>query len=185
MFSTGTAFSLVSEATQERKQEREAQRQGASLYNYMNADQQQKAQLTVDHQGIYRNSQGLAVTGTFLYVVLEDYRIIHVPDCRNENDISYRHSCLANGKKVLAAGKITLTEGRLIMVSNESGHYKPTGEKMCPMLSVFIRDSQNPDLIFQDHTDAGTGYAYEYFARELLLGNRQAIKKFQQINPKS
>lgn len=159
-----TTFSLVPEAKLEKKQERSVQGNGESLYNYMSKNQQDSARLIPSETGIYHEPQGNLVTGQFLYVVLSDLSIIHVPEHARINDRRYLHSSLANGKKVRAAGKIQLEEGKLILISNESGHYKPTACQMATILEWFVRQSNNPDLIFQDHTHAKEGFAYEYNA---------------------
>jgi filamentous hemagglutinin len=37
------------------------------------------------------------------------------------------HIDLAGGKPVLAAGEVTIVNGRLVELNNKSGHYQPSG----------------------------------------------------------
>jgi hypothetical protein len=188
MFSTSAAmlFSLTEYAKDERRIEREHQAKGETFFNYMNDTEQKQAALTVDDNGIYHNANGHPANGRFLYVVLADNRIIHVPDCRREDGVLYRHSCLANGKKIRGAGKLILENGKLISVSNESGHYKPIGKNMSPVLKdIFIPLSKNPNLIFEDHTEAAKGIAYQYNAQNFAYRNDPLFLCIKEVNAAS
>lgn len=173
--SSGSLFPLINEAKVERKQERVSQASGGTSYHYMNEAEQENARLQVDSTGLYRNKDGQPVTGTFLFVVLENGDIIHAPETTPEGR-RYRHSALANGKKVRAAGKLCLENGKLMVISNESGHYKPAGEKLYEILQVFIRNSKNPQLIFEDHSQAASGFAYQYSAQGFVNNERNILE---------
>ncbi|WP_019215923.1 hypothetical protein [Legionella tunisiensis] len=173
--SLGALFPLVKTAKVERKQERTSQAQGGTSYHYMNEAEQKEALLQVDSKGLYRNKDGQPVTGTFLFVVLENGDIIHAPETTAEGP-RYRHSALANGKKVRAAGMLYLKNGQLMAISNESGHYKPAGEKLYEILQVFISESKNPQLIFEDHTQAAFGFVYQYAAQNFINNERNILK---------
>lgn len=47
------------------------------------------------------------------------------------------HSTLAGGLPVAAAGELTVTDGKLVFISNRSGHYEPTGSFTDQVLTIF------------------------------------------------
>lgn len=51
-------------------------------------------------------------------------------------DLEKNHSHLANGKKVLAAGTLVFREGKLVEMTNNSGHYRPTDEEMLAIIQA-------------------------------------------------
>lgn len=180
---SGPLFPLVNEAIPERKQERTSQDLGGTSYHYMTAAEQSDARLEVDAAGLYRNKDGQPVTGVFLFVVLENGDIIHAPESTAQG-LQYRHSALANGKKVRLAGNLYLENGRLMEISNESGHYKPASDKLFEILQIFIKNSKNPQLIFEDHTQAASGFAYQYSAQS-FINNEKTILKEIPVNQSS
>ncbi|KTD41212.1 hypothetical protein [Legionella parisiensis] len=112
--------------------------------------------------GFY-NVKNELLNGLFLYVVLSNEQIIYV-----EDNGKFFHSALANGKKVLAAGKLELEEGVLIKISNESGHYMPTDEEMRYMLSKFLSLSQNANLVYESHCRAIEGVIQQLQVSDFL-----------------
>jgi hypothetical protein len=105
---------------------------------------------------------------------LPNEQIIYV-----EDNGQFFHSALANGKKVLAAGKIELKEGRLIKVSNESGHYMPTDEEMRYMLSKFHSLSQNANLVYESHCRALEGIIQQHLVSDFLKNTPSIIKEVE------
>lgn len=64
------------------------------------------------------------------YIITKDYKLV----------LGISHSYLAKGEDVLAVGMIRLnSEGTIIEVSNESGHYKPTDEESCRAIKLIER----------------------------------------------
>ncbi|MBF0312682.1 MAG: hypothetical protein HQK52_04660 [Oligoflexia bacterium] len=43
---------------------------------------------------------------------------------------SFHHSSILGGKPVLSAGMITIVQGKIVKITNESGHYKPTNDQL-------------------------------------------------------
>lgn len=54
-----------------------------------------------------------------------------------------RHSQLANGRAVISAGMLQYSNGKLIWVSNESGHYSPSIDRVEYMLA-FLKTKNEP-----------------------------------------
>jgi len=54
--------------------------------------------------------------------------------CKNlkNPETSIKHTQIAEGDKVYAAGKFEYRDGRMIWVSNSSGHYTPPDERLAP-----------------------------------------------------
>lgn len=56
-------------------------------------------------------------------------------------DPNLHHSSLANGKKVLAVGTLVFENGVLTIVTNNSGHYRPTDEEMLAFIKALYKAS--------------------------------------------
>jgi hypothetical protein len=56
----------------------------------------------------------------------------YVADHRNNKDArgTFAHSAYAAGKPILCAGEIAIADGQVVAVTNSSGHYRPTVEKL-------------------------------------------------------
>ena len=51
--------------------------------------------------------------------------------------VGRKHSWLSKGEDVLAAGEIKYNNGKLVEISNASGHYLPTIEETSNFLKIF------------------------------------------------
>ncbi len=82
------------------------------------------------------------------------------------------HSYLVAGLPVVAAGTMDFSNGRLIAVSNNSGHYKPSFKQMIQILPDIYEISCNEDLVFQDYSlftqDKATTKFINYNVKRLL-----------------
>ena len=72
----------------------------------------------------------------FLYVLTEGGSI-HC--CSSTDDRGLHHSSLVAGAHVAAAGQITVCNGCLLTLSNESGHYAPPPSTLRTMIGVLAR----------------------------------------------
>jgi len=72
---------------------------------------------------IIPNDRLPAVSGKFLYVVTEDGTLVVGRSRSGEQG----HIDLAGGRPVLAAGEVSLFQGRIKFIDNRSGHYQPSG----------------------------------------------------------
>jgi hypothetical protein len=66
--------------------------------------------------GMMHSPNGGIMDGAWNYII-DEY---------GELKIGYRHIFLANKKPVLAAGTVVVEEGKITMINNASGHYRPT-----------------------------------------------------------
>lgn len=114
--------------------------------HYANSDERLAFEITVEN-GLFYNKQHKLVHGAYLYILMPDNRLFACLDSHQRH-----HSHLSSGLEVKGAGVLFLLNGKLINVSNESGHYRPTQEEMLPALKWFQRKSKNDDLIFEDHS---------------------------------
>ncbi len=96
----------------------------------------------------YRDSQENVLHGAYMYVLLPNDRLYGL---ELGSSGKFFHSYLSSGSPVKAAGVIYCLNGRIITVSNESGHYKPTYDEMLPALLSFQTQSPTP-LVFEDHS---------------------------------
>ena len=58
--------------------------------------------------------------------VIDEYGCLYSSNEIFDKRYSFNHSTLNAGKEVLCAGTLKVAQGRLTMLSNSSGHYKPT-----------------------------------------------------------
>ncbi|MBX3710268.1 MAG: hypothetical protein KF702_11090 [Gammaproteobacteria bacterium] len=122
--------------------------------------EEQRAHYIIDIQNgkMYsRSKQEFLVQSTILYVLASDYTLygIVVPSEKKR----FNHSFFLAGGPVRAAGFIhTNEEGAIKLISNESGHYKPTSADMLPALRFFLQQVQDlgaeklDNLKYEEHT---------------------------------
>ncbi|KTD19258.1 Uncharacterised protein [Legionella lansingensis] len=149
---------------QERKEQRELQtKYGVSDYLIPLA-----AELSCElscNNGVFSFPNGHKPDGMYLYVRTLKGKIFAA-----ELGGSIRHhSYLSNGKKVLSAGHFFFDHGKLILVSNESGHYTPTNEEMLSEIEFYYSISKNEDLIYEDHSNVPTSkQVHRYKAQDIV-----------------
>lgn len=111
-----------------------------------------------DETGKFYQRGGI-LHGSYLYVRLLNGDLFAYPMKSNEMG-NFHHSYLSEGHNVSSCGflnfaNITSTPkhiNRLMTVSNNSGHYRPTTEEMLADLAFFLSISKNLDLVFEDHS---------------------------------
>jgi hypothetical protein len=119
--------------------------------HYMTADEREAHRLFVDGDGKLRTARdgGLFDTGTSQTVWSGGGRAIFVMD---EHGNLYatvdqqigriHHSSLLAGEPVVGAGEIEVRNGRLVAMTDQSGHYQPTAE----MNDLVMQDLRNQGL---------------------------------------
>lgn len=149
------------------KEERQKQRQLQAQYEYsVYISETIKNWLCLVHhdKGAFTLPQGVVPHGKYIFVRMLTGEIY----IAKEDQISH-HSYLSNGKKVLSTGYMAFDEGRLYLVSNESGHYTPTNEEFWPELSFYYTIAQNDKLIYEDHSRVPKEkLIYQYQVKDLL-----------------
>lgn len=92
------------------------------------------------------DSEDCPLEGEYIYALLPDDRLYVAPLSKIRN-----HSHLIAGLPVKAVGHAYFKEGRLLTLSNNSGHYKPTPGNMIEGLKWFIENTEN-SFLFEDHS---------------------------------
>jgi len=124
----------------------EAIAQSIKCTRYFTLAQQNFHQLEFDHQKLYTANKGL-VNRDCIYSLLEDNRLIGCSIQSGQN-----HSYLSQGHNVKGAGILYVRQGKIVTISNESGHYKPTLDEMREALIWFLNVSEQSTLLFEDHS---------------------------------
>lgn len=97
--------------------------------------------------GIFRDQYGWPSNTSMLYVLFLNN---HLYACYPSTGL--HHSYLSMGFDVKAAGNMFFYQGKVITISNESGHYRPTFSEMQNGLKWFLIESQQPSILFEDHS---------------------------------
>lgn len=100
--------------------------------------------------GVFFDKPGKPADGKYNFIRALNGKI-YVSNILGKNHVR-NHSGLSNGKKVTSAGTMIFFEGKLEVISNESGHYKPTNEEMLVDIKHFLALSNNDQLIYEDHS---------------------------------
>ncbi len=108
-------------------------------FNYLNAAQRMQYLLLVKNNGLIFRYQDNAVfdTGTTwgnaarsaAYAMDTDERIFSIGDASGVG-VNWNHSSMLSGHAVICAGEISVSQGRLIKIDNNSGHYKPDSQNL-------------------------------------------------------
>jgi len=97
--------------------------------------------------GEFYDSNSYWLNGSYIYCLLKGGRLFAAP--MNEE---LHHSYLVAGLPVIAAGTMEFMTGKLISISNNSGHYKVSFKTMLKVLPQIYQMACNPNLFFQDHS---------------------------------
>ncbi|HHT0593287.1 TPA: hypothetical protein ACTXXA_002058 [Legionella anisa] len=113
---------------------------------------------------LYNYKNEVILDSRLLYVVDKNNNLYAVP-----SSYEWNHSWFFAGQPVKAAGFIeTDNTGEVFLISNESGHYKPTMLQMLPTLRYFsqqIKLSQSPaksTVVYESHDRAREGIILTY-----------------------
>lgn len=102
---------------------------------YLSQRLQDKYQVACS-EGLFKKINGKLMKGQFNFALLceENPRLL----CHK----SLHHSYLANGKKVFAMGSLTFKKGKLLEITNNSGHYTPLDEEMLAVIRALYTASE-------------------------------------------
>ncbi|MGD9591139.1 MAG: hypothetical protein AB7V32_01295 [Candidatus Berkiella sp.] len=114
---------------------------------YLTKESRKKYKVRIDN-GFFTDHEGLYLNGIYIYVLLPDYKLY----CARISE-NLQHSYFNRGHKVRGAGILYVENGRLINMSNESGHYKPTFDEMRGAISWFYQQLNGHHFLFEDHSD--------------------------------
>lgn len=103
--------------------------------------------------GVYMDNQ--RVHGTLLYVLTEDGKLLFGKR-NNPNDPNKRapHPTLVGGinPKVICAGMITFSKGKIVSVNNNSGHYKPNIKSMKEVDNYMKKLYEQHSIVFNNQS---------------------------------
>lgn len=131
---------------------------------YLNDEERKAYRVSFDEDGTFFVN-GKIAQGTYLYIRLVSGELYAYP-VMDKHKLNFHHSYLSEGREVSSAGYLyfdhlpsqfnPLNKGKLIAVSNESGHYMPTVVEMLSDLMFYLTVSKNLNLIFEDHSNIPT-----------------------------
>jgi len=108
-------------------------------FNYLNSGQRLQYLLMVKNNGqIFRYKDNAVFdTGTTwgdkplsaAYAMDTDERLFSIGDAKGVG-VNWNHSSMLSGHAVICAGEISVTQGRLMKIDNNSGHYKPDSQNL-------------------------------------------------------
>lgn len=115
---------------------------------------------------------------SLLYVICEDKKIY---SGRGAKYILHHSSFLAGGD-VLAAGKLMTSGGKVVFISNNSGHYRPSAQYLLQAIKHFHDlGVLSPDAIidFRHHGKLGLKEGLEVLKNDLLAQQNLAVHEGQ------
>ncbi|MGK2231227.1 MAG: hypothetical protein ACI92O_000385 [Colwellia sp.] len=92
------------------------------------------------HTGHYSSNAG---SGWAIYVLGFDDRFY----CGQHNTNKFHHSSFFSGAPVRAGGEIAINQGKIVGLTNKTGHYKARGVELNTVLNQFVQRGVNIDNI--------------------------------------
>ena len=89
-----------------------------------------KCLIVVTDGKIYRDGNLYSSTNGVTLYVMDASGDIYITDENAYGDKIFKHPSFLDGKAVAAAGEITIINGVLEIIDNNSGHYKPTEDNL-------------------------------------------------------
>jgi hypothetical protein len=127
---------------------------GAGQVTYLSATERQKVALDIRDGVIFDASGQRFDTATSSAIEGGRGRAIFVMDMQGNLYASnfqrmgeFHHSSFVAGGPVLAAGELVVDNGRLILVSDSSGHYQPAHEHMDQLMRVLEQKGVRVELV--------------------------------------
>jgi len=81
---------------------------------------------SMDSNGLLKNSKGNVISDDFNFIITKNGKLM----------LGSRHHLLGNTEDVLAAGSMKIKRGKITLIDNLSGHYKPTLEETLRFLDI-------------------------------------------------
>lgn len=112
--------------------------------HYLDIKARQEIQVRV-RKGHFTDAKRKPLWGEYIYGLLPDNRLYVLPVTSGKH-----HSHILAGLPAKAVGHAHFINGKLITLSNNSGHYKPTAKQMKSGIEWFYNQSEK-DFVFEDH----------------------------------
>lgn len=135
--------------------------------HYLNSMQREDYRVTIK-DGFFYDAKGELLVGPHMFVLFPDYRLYASRLCLGLN-----HSHLSSGLSLKGAGMLYMQYGRLMTMSNDSGHYKPTFIEMHDAMNWFFTQSNHDNYLFEDHSRQDSVLEFngiQYFQLNQALG---------------
>lgn len=113
---------------------------------YLTEETREKYKVTCNDT-FFCDADGKLLEGAYIYVLLPNYQLCCAPITEH-----LQHSYFNAGHGVRGAGVVYMSCGRLITMSNESGHYTPTHEEMQDAIAWFYQQVKGHRFLFEDHS---------------------------------
>ncbi|KTD81757.1 hypothetical protein [Legionella waltersii] len=139
---------------------------------YLDKEKQKKHTIQwLDEENLAVDRKGLILSGeyTFILTCEEEPKLI----C----SANLHHSYMANGKKILASGSLTFERGKLVKISNNSGHYRPTDDEMLDAIKALYIASGGS---LKTYKSFSTTEQHVYSVKQLF-----AVEHFNEVSPLS
>jgi hypothetical protein len=117
---------------------------------YLKKDQRLLTLALINGRGLFENYEGNLFTagdGDAQLYVMDRYGALYTgANIGGKNKPVYKqnkfvnHSSITSGKEVICAGTITILNGQLTSITNNSGHYKPTKENLQECVKVLQKE---------------------------------------------
>ncbi len=85
---------------------------------------------------------------------VDDRRTL-IAGAKAQGEKYFNHSSFCGGREVICAGEMIFEQGRLLLVNNGSGHYKPTAADLQTMLVFLAQEGAKLDRTRVDVLDVG------------------------------
>ncbi len=113
---------------------------------YMSSEQRELYRVKIV-DGFFYDANNQLLTGPCLYTLFPDGRLY----CAHMS-LNINHSHLSSGCDLKGAGILYIEHGRLVTMSNDSGHYKPTFNEMREAIDWFEMQVNGEEYLFEDHS---------------------------------
>lgn len=151
--------------------------------HYLNSTQREDYRITIK-DGFFYDAKGELLAGPHMFVLFPDYRLY-----ASKLSLGLNHSHLSSGLALKGAGMLYMQYGRLMTMSNDSGHYKPTFIEMHDAMDWFFAQSNHDNYLFEDHSRQDSDLEFngiQYFQLSQVLGSSDsrvnAIENSQLVN---
>ena len=174
------------------KEWEEKEKSDTTVTRYHSEDERQQSELIVDDQGTVRDRSGQAVEGAHGYVMDPEGKKLHkfkenerqtVTAQRNtgqepeefQQEQRTHHSSVRAGKDVAGAGGLVFKAGKIVSISNASGHYKPGTAQLIQTVEELLKQGALLDktyLMLNPATGKGeplTGKPRELYEKSLVI----------------
>ncbi|MGV3344835.1 hypothetical protein ACGVWS_03500 [Enterobacteriaceae bacterium LUAb1] len=158
-----------------------------SNVQYLDEDQRKEKKLHIEN-GIFYNSLGERFhTGAMKTNVAGHGWAIYVRSTRNEiyaysqQQHEFHHSSFLSGAPVYSAGELAVNNGKLIGITNKSGHYKPEFSHFYNMMNYLY--TQKVSLRGVAACPETTGNIQEFYDAEDILQNNKNFSKRNRVKP--